>query len=271
VPESPYRFAGITGLVVGLLACSLLATSRLQVSSAEPRKPDSESPRQGSAAVRMSGSVEPAEARLMGRKQFEKMKCASCHSTEKSGGCLGPPLAGISGRRSREFLLSRITDSADQREIFAHLYGNPELMPHPRVPAAAAQLLVAYLLSVPPPEGGFSVRAHEKLRRPASRSAAIRTTRTTRSESIKQGNRLYYSNGCAACHAIGNVGGTFAPRLDGIAARMSRDSISNHITGGELQVSAQSGRAPQFMMPPANLTDQEIGSITDFLMNLPKR
>lgn len=91
-----------------------------------------------------------------GKLLFETNNCASCHSAEGRGGCLAPLLDGVGSRRNKEFILARITDSPNLIEEFQKLHG-PELMPHVRVAPADANLIAAYLLTLPEPkDGGIS-------------------------------------------------------------------------------------------------------------------
>lgn len=209
-----------------------------------------------------------------GMKLFGEKKCALCHSIGGYGGCLGPLLDGVGARRSKEYLLARITDTDEQIERFEELTGGlPELMPHIRMSPADSAPIVAYLLTLPEPSGGFEVTGHPEDTSVDSTPVAESFTPAAGSQSSERGRKLYQSNGCAGCHAIGNVGGQFAPPLDGIGSRRTRESIVNKITSGELQITAVSGekRPVRFMMPPANLSGEEIEQITDFLLTLPDR
>ncbi|HEY9868858.1 MAG TPA: cytochrome c [Candidatus Obscuribacterales bacterium] len=256
---------GSAVLLLGFQASATLDETFVQIAEARP-----------SAPAKPRKDLSSGTASAEGKRLFSQFKCAGCHIAGGSGGCLGPPLDGVSKRRSKTFILSRITDTEAQKKRFADLYaGQAELMPHPRVAPGQAETITAYLLSLPEPRGGFVALAHGPAPRkgPSGKPDSRPPGSTASAGSVAHGRKLYFDLGCAACHSIGNVGGQFAPPLDGVARRRSRMSIADHITRGELQVgpTGGTGRPTRFMMPPADLPPEQIEHITDFLMTLPLR
>lgn len=213
-----------------------------------------------------------------GRELFESHNCTVCHSIAGKGGCLGPVLDGIGSRRSKEFILARITNTQIAIDEFEKTYyGHQELMPHPRVPSREARLISSYLLALANPGGGYRLIAH-----PATAGSEQEAKKNAISEdnekksadsnlSIRNGRKLFYEKGCVSCHAIGDLGGTFAPRVDGIAQHRSREFVSQMITNAQLLTQNQpdeyEGRG--VVMPPLNLTCEEIKDVVNFLMHLP--
>ncbi len=206
-----------------------------------------------------------------GKRIFETSNCSSCHSIETKGGCLGPPLDGIGAYRSKEFLLSRITNSTEATKEFERMYGTEELMPHPRLSSQHAACIVQYLLTLSPPKAGFYVHSHHPGLTPEKSSRQTQAPATTLDTVIvSAGRKLFYEHGCAACHSIGNIGGHFAPSLSGISKRRSSEYISKRITNAEFfsQNYPDEYQARGIVMPPSNLTEKEIAEITSFLMSL---
>ncbi len=205
-----------------------------------------------------------------GRLIFQKNNCAQCHTASTNGGCLGPLLAGIGGRRSKKFILHRITAGQAEEREFAALYGQAELMPHPRLPREQSSLVVSYLMTLPEPEGGFAVKPH------ALSSQALSTATTTdqpTAQSIAAGKKLFYNAGCMSCHSIGKVGGQFAAALDDVGSRKGRQYIADRVNGAEMLTLGSNDEYNQrgTSMPPSNLSPAQVKSVTDFLMSLSTR
>ncbi len=210
------------------------------------------------------------EALISQGKNIFVAKCQNCHSDGKSGGCLGPVLAGESGRRTRAFVLDRITDSEQARSRFAREYNASELMPHLRVKNDDAKRLATYVLSLPAP-GEVEVRGHGHLTDTPS-GAAVTFSRLKLSTSTESGKKLLWEKGCLACHSIGGVGGTYAPPFDRIGSRQTQAWINEKISTAQLyapqenQLDEYSGRA--LTMPPISISKSEIGDIAAFLSSL---
>ncbi|MCL4486677.1 MAG: cytochrome c [Chloroflexi bacterium] len=204
-----------------------------------------------------------------GRAVVEKLTCASCHSIGGKGGQIGPPLDGVGGRRSPEFLKDHITNPEEHAKQFPELHENkPNRMPHPNATAEEINQMVAFLLTLPEPAGGFLVRPHEHGPLPDSAPPA-NFVPAPASEASRAGEKLYLDMGCAACHSIGSSGGEFGPKLDGIGARRNRPFIAAHITNPQLH----SQRFPnehtgEATMPPTNAAPDQIQQITEYLMTL---
>jgi mono/diheme cytochrome c family protein len=207
-----------------------------------------------------------------GAMAFKSLNCAACHSIRGAGGCLGPMLDGIGGKRSREYLSARITNTTEAQEKFAKLVDSSgELMPHVRISLPRADEIVAYLETLPEPEGGFVVTPHTTRFRAGDGSANLSFVPKKKSPASEKGARLYSESGCAACHSIGDVGGWIGPKLDGIAGRRDHEYIVAHITDAGVHSMKQGKGAPVSEMPTFNLTNQEIEKVASFLETLPNR
>lgn len=204
-----------------------------------------------------------------GRALFVSQNCASCHSIADQGGRVGPPLDGVGARRSAEFLVDHLTDPEAHAKRFPETHGGqPNAMPRPNVSAAEIRQIVAYLLTIPEPKGGFSVQAHAHGELPETVPTNFVPASATAGS--QAGEKLYFDLGCSACHSIHGSGGEFGPKLDGIGARRNAAFIAGHITNPELH--AQQSPAEhkgESAMPPTNAPADQIQQITAFLLTLP--
>lgn len=205
-----------------------------------------------------------------GRAIYAAESCSQCHSIEGKGGCLAPPFDAIGVRRSKQFIFSRIADTPEALRRFHELYQTPELMPHLRVSEKTAKAITEYLVSLPAPKDGFKIATH-KVGAEKTNDAVV-TAAPTASE-LENGKRLFYERGCMACHSIGDLGGNFAPRLDGIKERRDRGFVTTRISDAEFFVQKYPDEYGErgTLMVPSGLNAQEIKSIADYLMSLPKQ
>lgn len=224
-----------------------------------------------------------SKASAEGKKLFEQNNCSLCHTAGQGGGCLAPPLNGVGSRRSREFIISRITDAKREIAKFEKLYGNPELMPHIRLPRSQSTVIADYLMTLPEPKFGYKVTAHTEVgssqgsqshRVSGDQASAVSPANPVETKalakSIASGRILLSSKGCMACHSIGNIGGKFAPKFDHIGGRKSKSIIKAQMTNAEL-LTLESD--PEYgergtVMPPLNLTDKEADDIAAYLDSL---
>lgn len=198
---------------------------------------------------------------------FTKQNCANCHSIGSVGGCLAPRLDGISSRRSGDFVLSRISSDAKSIKRFASLYPYPELLVHPRLAAADAKLITAFLLKLPADKNGLSGAAHKVSAQAKVEPELGKVSNST----IAAGRELLNSQGCLACHAVGVVGGQFAPRLDGIAKRRSPAYVYDRVRSSEfLKPSGDEYQGKGVLMPPNSLSDEQARQLSAFLLSLPE-
>ncbi len=219
--------------------------------------------------------AQPSTDSKRGQQIFQKGSCIQCHSTGAKGGCLGPVLAGVGGRRTAKFITNRITAGPAEEKEFSEEYGQNELLPHPRLPKAQAKLVVSYLMTLPEPKKGFVVNGHRPISSKPTKPIKPtdpQGTATSSTASIQVGKKVFYSKGCMSCHSIGKVGGQFAVALDDIGSTKGRQYISDRINGAEaltLGTNDEYGEKGT-SMPPSNLKPSQISSITDYLMSLSK-
>jgi mono/diheme cytochrome c family protein len=77
-------------------------------------------------------------------------------------------------------------------------------------------------------------------------------------ETASAGRKIYYAQGCDACHSIAGQGGPMP--MDDVGTRLSRDQMMQRMRGR---------RAGAVMPPlPSDTTDQQINQLVDFLVTL---
>lgn len=95
--------------------------------------------------------LEPSGSTRRGSKIFSTAGCMACHSVGTTGGHLGPNLAGIGARKSRNYIRERI-------EKGALLLPKPKepsgrySMPPPKLTPVQKEDLTNWLLTLPPPQ-----------------------------------------------------------------------------------------------------------------------
>ncbi len=251
------------GVLFILVCCSLTLLTATRSSGGDSTPPTEH-------VVKPIGYAPEAvtEASKAGEKIFLKHSCVQCHSTgSKGGGCLGPLLAGVGGRRSRKFVADRITSGDVEIKEFQKLYGQYELMQHPRLPRQQARLVVSYLMTLPEPTGGVAMKKHLPTKGEVTKNTLTNKSLTS---SIQSGKKLFYSKGCMTCHSIGNVGGQFAVALDEVGVTKGRKYISERMSGAELLMLGTNDEYSErgTLMPPSDVSPVQIKSITDYLMSL---
>lgn len=207
-----------------------------------------------------------------GAKFFKQNNCFTCHSIEGNGGCLAPPLDGIGGRRSTIFIESRITNDEKAMAHFLKIYPYAELLEHPRISGAQAKDIATYLMTLSDLPGAVKISGHKvSSKTPFHSTEDAADCHKDRIPKVAEGRMLFNDRSCLVCHSVRNLGGHFAPALDGISKRHDRQYVSDRITAAEFfnqnGENEYSGRGT--VMPPSDLNSNQVESITDYLMSLP--
>ncbi len=213
----------------------------------------------------------PSKESDLGKRLYGRLKCADCHSIGGKGGVAGPPLDGIGARREEWFLIGQISDPQAFTDEFPELKAwEPSYMRHEVVSAMDVRAIVAYLMTLPEPKGGYSVGKHDPKTAPEAAAPPNGWTALEESDLSARGRKLYFDVGCASCHAIGRYGGMFGPRLDGIGGRRSRAFISAYVSSPQLVARhRRDGGLVPTVMPPLDLNSGDVEAITEFLLTLP--
>ena len=195
---------------------------------------------------------------------LDKNGCTTCHSIKSKGGCLAPPFDGISKRRSKDFVLSRITNSPTAKKRFEKLYPVTELMQHPRISPNDAKAISDYLFTLTPPQKGFKATAH---------IVTAQQLKIEISGDANRGRSLFFEKGCSACHSVEGVGGQFAPKLDGVGRREGLSYLTKKMSAAELLIQGQGNEYGErgTTMPPSNLSKQDMADIALYLMSIPAK
>jgi mono/diheme cytochrome c family protein len=204
-----------------------------------------------------------------GQQLYRKLNCAVCHSVNQAGGCMGPPLGGVTKRRSNEYLKLRL--GAGEEEKFIALIGHPELFPHPRFDKEAVSSLVAYLRSLEAQT--ITAPASHKLTKTVSQKPPANPVQTSEdapgARSNPEGRRLFTQMGCLSCHSVGKTGGSVAPSLDGIGRRRTREYVEAHISNPDAHFQKEFSGKRKSKMGSTGLFPEEVRSITEFVLSLP--
>jgi cbb3-type cytochrome oxidase cytochrome c subunit len=142
-------------------------------------------------------------------------------------------LTGLAERRSPEWIAGHFKNPA------AVVPGSP--MPPLNLPAAETAALSSFLLAATPE----SARA-------ASGAPAW----------ARQGATLYVEQECGICHIVNGAGQTVGPPLNGVGARRDREWIVGHFRDPQ-------SFSPGSIMPPYELSDEEMDAIVEYLLALP--
>lgn len=223
----------------------------------------------GAVFSQSSKSSKPATATevKLGKAFIKTRNCSACHTIDSAGGCLAPPLDGIAKRRNKDFIVARISNSPKAVSRFALLYGQAELMPHPRVNERESRSIATYLLTLPSPHTRYTVKGHE--RKPMTDADTVKTI--AGAKSLKEGKKLLSDAGCMLCHSVGGLGGTFAPSFDYIGDRLTTQSIRTKVSRANLLIDGTDEYDKRSVsMPPCNLTTEDVDKIAAYLATLHK-
>lgn len=205
-----------------------------------------------------------------GKKLFVENNCQVCHVAQDKGGCLAPPLDGVSQYRSRAYVIGRITLGD---KFLNHPPADKELMPHPRLPLSKSSQIASYIMSLKAPKGGYKIYGHEefkksedKLTAPFNGGPGLKAkTLPGEYANLEKGRKIFLSAGCLACHSVGTVGGHFAPNLEDIGGQRTNDYIQRKLLNTAMKAGDN-----LMSMPPSNLTKEEVEQLSAFLSNLQK-
>jgi mono/diheme cytochrome c family protein len=92
-----------------------------------------------------------AKSAAKGKALYKQLRCASCHSIEGKGGCLAPALDGVTSKRTKNYLVLRLSNAKGDEDRFIELIGHQELVPHPRFPRTQIESIVDYLSTLKKP------------------------------------------------------------------------------------------------------------------------
>jgi len=170
-----------------------------------------------------------------GRAVFEESGCIGCHKLQGVGGVIGPELDKVGASRGPEWLMQHFKNPAAVTPGSA--------MPPIKATDPELDALTLYVLSFTGEElSAYYVSMRSIPGQPA-------------------GRRLFQEKGCIGCHSIGGKGGTVGPALDEVSKRRTPTWIVAHFKNPQAVT-------PGSVMPIFNFSEQEIRSLTEFLLAL---
>ncbi len=186
----------------------------------------------------------------LGKSLFDTQGCLACHSLNLAGGVLAPALENVGLRR-------------DEGWLKEHFIEPQKLVPGTFMPSFAhlsereIDALVAYMKSL-----GSEPRTPEAV----NLSPPERFTL----EQVERGKELFQTQGCVACHTVGDTGGAIGPDLTREAQRKRSDEWQLQHLKDPLSVyviGPTQGTA--WPMPPfAHLSEEDLKALVAFLQSL---
>lgn len=98
------------------------------------------------------------ESSRAGERLYTELNCSACHAIGKEGGQAGPRLDGIGARRSREFIVSHITDPEEHARNLPLEHPQGTMMPATSATKEQIEQLADYLLTLPEAAGAETTR-----------------------------------------------------------------------------------------------------------------
>lgn len=178
-----------------------------------------------------------------GKWTWQKHNCNDCHTILGIGGYYAPDLTRVMSRRD-SFWTARFLKDPEK------VWPASRKMPNLRLKDEEIRDLVVFLTWV----NGIDTNNWPP--------APMAISTTTLTEEAKQGEELFKTMGCPACHMIGGIGGQIGPDLTKVGGRRSADWI-------EQQIKDPKSHYPNSVMPSfAQLPDKDVKAIADYLSGL---
>ncbi|HYL76479.1 MAG TPA: cytochrome b N-terminal domain-containing protein [Bryobacteraceae bacterium] len=186
----------------------------------------------GTPALQAWQQLTPTE--LQGLGYFRKENCKACHPGAAKRG-IGPDLTQIPApHRNAAWMIPHFKQPAQVVPGSA--------MPPVQLDSAALDALSAFVLKMTP-------QNDEGLR--ATPDFAV------------QGATIYQANHCSACHQINGAGTKMGPPLNGVGGHRDRAWLEKHFRDPK-------SMSPGSIMPAYNFSAQEMDSVCQYLLQLPK-
>ncbi|MBI4842377.1 MAG: cbb3-type cytochrome c oxidase subunit II [candidate division NC10 bacterium] len=211
-----------------------------------------------------------------GRQLYQQRGCVACHRIRGAGGIMGPDLTFVGSRRRdpewhlRHLREPQATSPGSSMPPFAHL-SEAELKALTVYMLSLREMPSALLASTPLPAStpaaaappGATGKPSLTARAPAP-GPGIAAPAVSAPERLGRGKALYSQKGCAACHAIGGVGGQVGPDLSVEGGKPGRDMEWHlrHFRNPPAVV-------PGSIMPPlSDLTENDLKALAEYMLSL---
>ena len=177
-----------------------------------------------------------------GKKVWHKYDCIGCHTIFGNGSYFAPELAKITEKKPKDYLKRFLMDPKSV---------NPDAsMPKFGITSEEADRLLTFL------DWTSKVDTNGWPPKPILAGAAGVAGRD-----LSEGQKLYQSHACSACHMINGIGGTTGPELSRVGIKRDKDWLIGHFKDPEKYV-------PNSAMPPVEAPDAEIEKLADYMLTL---
>jgi nitric oxide reductase subunit C len=177
-----------------------------------------------------------------GKKVWHKYDCIGCHTIFGNGSYFAPDLTKTTENKPKGYLKQFLMDPRS---------ANPKAaMPKLGIRSDEADDLIVFL-------GWISkVDTNGWPPKPILAAAA-----GVAGQELTDGQKLYRSLGCSACHVINGIGGTTGPELTRVGARHDREWLVGHFKDPQAYV-------PNSAMQKVEAPDGDIEKLTDYMLTL---
>ncbi len=187
---------------------------------------------------------------VAGKRAFERHNCNDCHTILGFGAYYAPDLTRAYARLGEDGVRRRLESP---QIVFASSYRK---MPQQHLAAGEIEDVVAFLRWV------SNIDNHDWPPQDSPRRWKRSTERLLASAAMTPAAALVQQESCLDCHALGNGGGTLAPRLEWIGGRRDAEWVAQYLA--DPQAVSPGTRMPSF----ENLTEGQRLMIGEWLVGL---
>ena len=211
-----------------------------------------------------------------GLKVYQANSCSGCHSIGGQGGNMGPPLDNVGATNSIAWLEAQVSNpkshnpatsmppftTISKTDLTALANYLSSLKTGGAAAAPAAPSAAASTANVGGPPGTGTMKAASSPAASATAPATVAATAGAATPAdVAAGKKLFASDNCSGCHAIGGQGGSMGPALDDVGSDKSVAWI-------EAQITNPKSHNPGSMMPPFSLPQKDLNNLATYLSTL---
>ncbi len=191
-----------------------------------------------------------SEEVVSGKRVFEKRNCNDCHTILGFGGYYAPDLTRAVSRLGEDTVRNRLEHPDTS------LRASYRKMPQQHLAAAEVDRLIDFLRWV------AEIDNHDWPPQDSEATWKSSTRRLLAGATLSPGAALVASEGCLACHALGDRGERRGPRLEWIATRRDAAYVARYLVSPE-------ALTPGSLMPPFDaLPEGQRRAIAEFVVSL---